>query len=136
VELTPHCWKKLWSKDIFYHEIVPPIIKHFEKAFGAKTRRQGDIFAYELPKELQDIKKLWTIMLIDEKTTNQCGLIHTDTRTNLFDTRHTLIGDTITSFKYPISRGIIKAPDHVDITLDNWHILSQTWGLYDPKKAD
>jgi len=132
VRLTPHDWKHDWSKDRFYEQITPEIIKRFDSLYKGKVKRQGDIFAYELPKELQDIEKLQAIMLIDDRVNN----MSTYNKISLFHTRHCLEGEITCHYKYPVARGIVRAPDHADLNLSNWHVLAQTVGLYDPPKAD
>jgi hypothetical protein len=133
VQLNRYDWKKAWAKDKFYEEIKPDIIKRFEGLYGPHTKRQGDIFAYELPKELQDFEKLRALVLIgDDRITNFSDY----SNHSVFRTRHMIEGKITIHWKHPIARGIIRAPDHADLVLDNWHILAQTEGLHTPEKAD
>jgi hypothetical protein len=133
VQLQPNKWKQAWSKDQFYTELKPPIMKMLEGLYGPRTKRQGDIFAYELPKELQNFEVLRVLVLLgDNRITNFSDY----SNHSVFRTRHMIQGQITIHWKHPVAKGIIKAPDHKDLILDNWHILAQTEGLYNPEKAD
>jgi len=132
VKLIRDYWFRYWQKDNFYQEIKPEAILAFEEVYGTeKSKRQGDIFAYELPKELQEWKKIETIMMIAGQTSNIYK------KFSLFHTRHSISGElAIHYFPCLIGQGQITAPDHEDLFLDKLHLIAQTRKLHDPKIAD
>jgi len=132
VELVKWEWFRVWQKGNFYEEIKPDVIASCERAFGMEgSKRQGDIFAYELPKELQSWEKVEAITMICGQSTNVSNCRH------LFGTRHEMKGEVAQHY-HPnlIGRGIIKAPDHADLELRILHIIAQTKDLKNPIKAD
>lgn len=134
VEMRDNNWLDIWKEDKFHETIIPDVIKELQKNFGGMYKRQGDIFAYELPKELQDIAKIQSLLLINDGFTN---MYIRDNPKSIFQTRHMLVdGDMTIHYKNPVARGRIKAPDHEDLVLTNWHVLGQTKFLAKPIQAD
>lgn len=108
-----------------------------EKAFGTKkTKRQGDIFAYELPEFLQSEQKALALFAIGqgERSYAPSVLFFCDDKHSLFLTRHRLHGRMVQG--EPIGKGVLKAPDHADLVLDKLHFFAQTEYLYDSQNAD
>lgn len=120
-------WKNLWENKLFYDAIKPPPIWRLEQIYGAKTKRQGDIFAYPHPTQS------WDAVLANfvdyEAEVSEKSI-------SLFETRHTLTGKHISVGGIIIASGEIKAPDHTDLILDEIHILAQTKWLEEPEEAD
>ncbi len=115
-----------------YRSLVPEKILELSEETGIKYKRQGDIFAARFCGEKYFEKNLAHILRskIDEGTGN------------VFGTRHVARGlsvsvyDDINPNAY-LFRGIIKAPDHKPLKLnDALYLLGQTKHIIHPADAD
>ena len=120
-------WRGLWENKVFYDAIKPMSIYKLEQMYGAKTKRQGDIFAY--PHPTQNWDDILANFVDYEAEVSEKSV-------SLFETRHTLTGRHIRVGGIVIASGKIAAPDHTDLLLDEIHILDQTSWLEHPEEAD
>jgi len=121
--------------DKFFDAMVPDLIKQLEKRFGEKPRkRQGDIFMYEMPYGLSEIRGLLSLskreVIPEQKSeTSVSGTRHRFSgrffRSSLLGTQGTIIG-----------QGTLSAPDHEPVVLNKPYALAQARGLFNPKVAD
>ncbi len=136
----------------FYEALKPPIIARAELFWGAdKTRRQGDIFTYPIPKGWDVILAEW----VNNITTRTYKLQQNWNRrgTEVLNTRHTLSGmlfqgdfwldgigrlyadnHPLADF-YPrmvLGEGHLNAPDHTQLDLKGPHIIAQAHLLQEP----
>ncbi len=124
VQLEVDDWTRIWERDEVFNTLIPKGIKRYEKHFGkGKTKRQGDMFCYPAPLKEYD----------------------RDKGHSLFGTRHLLTGkDVLAESIYSnvdgdqgyFCQGIIQAPDHTDLVLEEIHYVAQTAKLHTPKLAD
>ena len=129
-------WLDVWKQELFYDCIKPPIITHYEKTYGLKTKRQGDIFTVPLPE--QNWNKLLDLMMsmsVDDEIYPE----DSRGRKTVFGTRHVLHGyeiiqnSTTNAF---VGKGLLEAPDHKELNLKETCLFAQTRFLNNPKKAD
>lgn len=118
----------------FFDTLKPDGVKTIELATRTSAKRQGDIFAVELPFTLKQLK-------IAEKLGGRGLPVPSlkDGKFNIFNTRH--IMEAGLSSENPYSRvvvldGLLKAPDHKNLELPGLYFVEQSQGLYAPKEAD
>lgn len=143
VKLENNDWKNVWDKGSFFDVITPRNIKKYVAAFGSdKLKRQGDIFAYPLP--VQKKKEITAVYPDNIHTANSWWSAprkNIKEGWSLFNTRHHLVDGEIQIYSDHqkgslIAKGVITAPDHDSLILNEYHILYQTEKLYDPQTAD
>ncbi len=132
------------GEELFYRALKPQGIRFLEDLLKSPSQRQGDIFAVPLGKR-KDIdlhRTLWQVLRLNEDDPKSLERIEDY---NLFDTRHTITGFGYSMPRYfirgmpaEIATGIIRAPDHRDLKLneENIYFLAQTNYLVNPKLAD
>ncbi|MFZ2881784.1 MAG: hypothetical protein WA019_01800, partial [Candidatus Moraniibacteriota bacterium] len=121
----------------FYQSLIPESLNDLANQFGAKLKRQGDIFALPLPWSLREIDSHY-LFQTGRKISE--GGIKEGKEIQLFGTRHRIRGIeiqmNICGSGRRIGQGVIEAPDHKALVLKEWHIIMQADNLYSPTTAD
>lgn len=120
----------------FYDSLKPPVIKRCEEHFNIKTKRQGDIYACELPGMTWD-----DVRNFGRMSSGQEPVMHEDPpdgSARVFRTNHAFIGPwtCINMFGWRevhIVSGKMSAPDHKELVLETPHILAQSVGVIEPQ---
>ena len=137
------------GEEEFYDSFIPKEIEffsrhpgnHFQKQlFGTKElqkypniiRRQGDIFAVPVPYEWEEIKILIKIIGECLEHDDNYELKQGVNNQRLFSTRHTFKGDCILMGRFFVGKGVISAPDHHPLVLeDRIHLVMRAIGVID-----
>lgn len=136
----------------FFEVLKPSIIQRLELIWGKnKTQRQGDIFAYPMPYDWDELFKRWQSNITGNSfgITREyiSGLCDDSDGTALFDTRHKLSGEIyegefwldgvgrfcadnsrpLTDERCPIvlGEGTVEAEDHKELALKGLHLIAQ-----------
>ena len=124
--------------EAFYASIKPPFATSLERRFGTKSIRQGDIWATPVGETWKSIIDSHRVAIGVQFT---AGMAPKENR--IFGTRHTLKGNIVEDARLfgigqtiVLVSGVISAPDHSDMVVEQPSILSQTHYLYAPEKAD
>lgn len=143
------------GEEAFYRALKPGSVRKLEREFNVVAKRQGDIFCVPYPGDFswKNINNALSFISLggwkDRLEIEVNGI-------NVFGTRHQLSGyyaenpsiRIIDAFlpngqetrrprwRWSIAEGVLTAPDHEDLTLDQPHVLFQAEGLANPKLAD
>lgn len=121
----------------FYESLKPEWLKRCEKHYGVEARRQGDIYACEMPGvEWSTLKEMHLLGTGEElNVTNDPP----NGNGSIFETNHRFVGywAKLTLFGHKnvsVGSGIIEAtPDHKQLILEKPHIVCQSAGVVNPK---
>lgn len=123
----------------FYEYIVPTSMRTLTRKWGGSWKRQGDIFAYPLSFSWDELKWIGNFNKAEGLQVVATSLNAGKTE-RVLDTRHMLEGKwcqiTLAGRSMVVVEGVIRAPDHSDLLLENPHALDQTAYLHNPAKAD
>ncbi|MBI2673681.1 MAG: hypothetical protein HYX23_00110 [Candidatus Zambryskibacteria bacterium] len=121
--------------DSFYAALKPEVITKFEQAFRVASKRQGDIFAVPIPHTWDEIQQASLLCLgtkQEPKNVKSQPMFGTRHKLNgLYTERARIFGDNHT-----LGEGVLKAPDHSPLKLEQVHLIVQARNLYEPRLAD
>lgn len=129
------------SEEAFYRGLVPETIKKIAAETRSAYRRQGDIFAARFCGNDSFLRNLEKVLLLAPSynslngTSGSLKVEHGSF--SLLGTRHEGRGTSITIDRKVLFTGIVKAPDHTPLSLeDGLYAIGQTQYIVDPAKAD
>ena len=119
----------------FYTSLKPDQVGKFEEQFKAPAKRQGDMFAVQLPHSWEEMIKAGRLA---NGRTPEPEKVKAQ---SLFGTRHQIEGLYCENFKVyglglTVIEGLLKAPDHEIVKLERPHVIVQAQNLWAPQEAD
>lgn len=122
----------------FFDALKPRSVKSLEKDLNVTAKRQGDIFAVELPYPWEELERIQKVCLGRDLNHEKIGV----GAIQLFETRHSIRNGIcapwvkIVDSLHMVASGVMNAPDHGPLELKMPHVIIQADNLFDPKKAD
>lgn len=119
----------------FYAALKPEVITKFEQAFRVPAKRQGDIFAVPVPQTWDEFQRT-SLLFLGVKQEPQSVKSQP-----MFQTRHKLSGlyaegAQIFGERRTLGEGVLEAPDHSPLKLEQVHLIVQARNLHEPRLAD
>lgn len=118
----------------FYLALKPAIVKHYERRFKERARRQGDVYAVRIP-QWELFRSAWLTIFSDslELKPKKFGSVFGSHRLKgeCADKFPALLGQAIGGRpghddfqEFMFARGVISAPDHAPLVLDDVHLVA------------
>lgn len=155
-ELTRVAYQALIDEgeEFFYQSLVPSRVAHLGHLWGALPKRQGDIWALPLPcdvwelngptLDLADLPVTFVVTDSEHTSLQLClsrhqlvkGLVWrirvTENRISIEQGVNSLAAARPSIENIVVCQGLIQAPDHTDLVLQEPHLIEQTANLRNP----
>ncbi|MBI4114248.1 MAG: hypothetical protein HY445_00200 [Candidatus Niyogibacteria bacterium] len=134
IELRLYDTFRIFGENAFFEALKPELTEGIERHFNIPPRRQGDMFVSIFPYTQDNCSRFAIPYLNNFKYDTSFQ----KKKRNVFNTRHEFSGQyyEVSHNVVLAANGVLEAPNHPTMQINDVHIIQQNKGLVQPQSAD